>query len=95
MMIDLIMMTGVECPFPLRGKGHTLLGDKMTGVSTVQGVEFQLTPESQALTRDPSSCKVSSIGTELIEVAMTEMCPLAAESMFQVQNALVEPSELQ
>ena len=34
-------------------------------------------------------------GTELIEVAMTEMCPLAAESMFQVQNALAEPSEPQ
>ena len=29
------------------------------------------------------------------EVAMTEMCPLAAESMFQVQNALAEPSEPQ
>ena len=52
-------------------------------------------PENQALTRDPSSCKVRSIGTELIEVAMTGMCPLAAESMFQVQNALAEPSEPQ
>ena len=59
------------------------------------GEGIQSTPGNQALTRDPSSCKVWSTGTELIEVAMTEMCPQAAESMFQVQNALAEPSEPQ
>ena len=95
MATDSTEMIGVECPIPLRGVGLTLLGSQMIGVSTVQGEEFQLTPESQALTREPSSCKVWSTETELIEVVMTEMCPQAAESMFQVQNALAEPSEPQ
>ena len=95
MMIDLIVMTGVECPLLPREVGLTPIGSKMTDASSVLGGELQSTPESQALTRDPSSCKVWSTGTELIEVAMTEMCPQAAESMFQVQNALAEPSEPQ
>ena len=82
MMIDLIVMTGVECPLLLREVGLTPIGSKMTDASSVLGGGFQSTPESQALTRDPSSCKVWSIGTELIEVATTEMRPLAAESMF-------------
>ena len=94
MMIDLIVMTGVECPL-LREVGLTPIGSKMTDASSVLGGELQSTPESQALTRDPSSCKVWLTETELIEVAMTEMCPLAAESMFQVQNVLAEPSEPQ
>ena len=95
MMTDLIVMIGVECPLLPREVGLTPIGSKMTGASSVLGGEFQSTPESQALTRDPSSCKVWSTGTELIEVAKTEMCPQAAESTFQVQNALVEPSEPQ
>ena len=94
-MTDLIEMIGIECPLLPREVGLTSIGSKMTDASSVLGGELQSTPESQALTRDPSSCKVWSTGTELIEVAMTEMCPLAAESMFQVQNALAEPSEPQ
>ena len=95
MMIDLIMMTGIECSLLPRGVGLTPIGSKMTDASSVLGGEPRSTPESQALMRDPSSCKVWSTGTELIEVAMTEMCPQAAESMFQVQNVLAEPSEPQ
>ena len=95
MMTDLIVMTGVEGPLLLREVGLTPIGSKMTDASSVLGGELQSTLESQALTRDPSSCKVWSTGTELIEVSMTEMCPQAAESMFQVQNALAEPSEPQ
>ena len=95
MMIDLIVMTGVECPLLLREVGLMPIGSKMTDASSVLGGELQSTPKRRALMRDPSSCKVWSTGTELIEVAMTEMCPLAAESMFQVQNALAEPSEPQ
>ena len=95
MMTDWVVMTGVECPLLLREVGLTPIGSKMTGASSVLGGELQSIPESQALTRDPSSCKVWSTRTELIEVAMTEMCPQAAESMFQVQNALAEPSEPQ
>ena len=95
MMTDLIVMIGVECPLLPREVGLTPIGSKMTGASLVFGGELRSTPENQALKRDPSSCKVWSIGTELIEVAMTEMCPQAAESTFQVQNALVETSEPQ
>ena len=84
MMIDLIMTTGVECPLLPREVGLTPIGSKMTGASSVLGGELQSTPKSQALTQDLSSCKVWSTGTELIEVAMTEMCPQAAESTFQV-----------
>ena len=54
---DMIVMIGVECPLLLREAGLTLLGGKMTGVSTVQGEGFQSTPENQASTRDPLSCK--------------------------------------
>ena len=95
MMIDLIVMTGVECPLLLREVGLTPTGSKMTGASSALGEELRSTPGNQALTRDPSSCKVWLTETELIEVVMTEMCPQAAESMFQVQNALAEPSEPQ
>ena len=95
MMTDSIVMIGVECPLLPEGVGLTLIGSKMIGISAVLGDEFRSTPGNQALTRDPSSCKVWSIGTELIEVATTEMRPLAAESMFQVQNVLAEPSEPQ
>ena len=95
MMIDLIVMTGIECPLLPREVGLTPIGSKMTDASSVLGAELQSTPESQALTRDPSSCKVWSTGTKLIEVAMTEMCPQASESMFQFQNVLAEPSEPQ
>ena len=95
MMIDLIVMTGVECPLLLREVGLTPIGSKMTDVSSVLGRGFQSTPGTQALTRDPSSCKVWSTKTELIEVVMTEMCPQAAESTFQVQNVLAERSEPQ
>ena len=95
MMTDSIAMIGVECPLHPQEVGRTPLDSKMTDASSVLGGELQSTPESQALTRDPSSCKVWSTGTELIEVAMIEMCPQAAESMFQAQNALAEPSEPQ
>ena len=95
MMIDLIVMTGVECPLLLREVGLTPIGSKMTDASSVSSGELQSTPESQALTRDPSSCKVWLTETELIEVVMTEMCLQAAESTFQVQNVLAERSEPQ
>ena len=84
MMIDLIVMTGVECPLLPREVGLTPIGSKMTDASSVLGGELQTIPESQALTRDPSSCRVWSTRTELTEVAMTGMCPLAVESMFWV-----------
>ena len=86
-------MIGVECPIPLRGVGLTLLGSQMIGVSTVQGEEFQLTPESQASTRGPLSCKGWSTETELIEVHSTEMYPQAVECMFLVLNVSAELSE--
>ena len=95
MMTDLIEMIGVECPLLPREVGLTPIGSKMTGASSVLGGELRSTPENQALTRDPSSCKVWSTGTEITEEATTEICPQATESMFQVQNALVEPSEPQ
>ena len=95
MMIDLIVMRGLECPLLLREVGLTPIGSKVIDASSVLGGELQSTPESQALTRDPSSCKVWLTEIELIEVVMTEMCPQAAESMFQVQNVLAERSEPQ
>ena len=95
MKADLIVMIGVECPLLPREVGLTPIGSKMTGASSVLGGELRSIPENQALTRDPSSCKVWSTRIELIEVAMTEMFPLAAEYMFQAQNALAEPSEPQ
>ena len=95
MITDPIVMIDVECqPLP-RGVGHMRLDIEMTGAPTAANEEFQSTPESQALMRDPSSCKVWLIETELIEVVMTEMCPQAAESTFQVQNVLAERSEPQ
>ena len=95
MVTDSTEMIGVECPIPLRGVGLTLLGSKMTGVSPVRGEEFQSTPENQASTRDPLSCKGWSIGTEPIEVHSTEMYPLAAECMSPDQSVSAEPSEPQ
>ena len=95
MMTDLIEMISVECPLLPREVGLTPIGSKMTGASSVLGRELRSTPKNQALTRDPSSCKVWSTETELIEVVMTEMCPQAAESTFQVQNVLAERSEPQ
>ena len=95
MATDSTEMIGVECPIPLRGVGLTLLGSQMIGVSTVQGVGFQLTPESQASTRDPLSCKGWSTGTEPIEAHSTEMYPQAVECMFLAQNVSAELSELQ
>ena len=75
MATDSTEMIGVECPIPLRGVGLTLLGSQMIGFSTVQGEEFQLTPESQASTHGPLSCKGWSTGTEPIEADSTEMHP--------------------
>ena len=92
---DTTEMIGVECPLPLRGVGLTLLGSKMTDVSSVQGEEFQSTPENQASTRDPLSCKAWSTGTEPIEVDPTEMRPRAVECMFLVRNVSAELSEPQ
>ena len=91
MMTDLIVMIGVECPLLPQGVGLTPLGNKMTDASTVLGEELRSTPGNQALTRDPSSCKVWLTETELIEVVMIE----TAESTFQVQNVLAERSEPQ
>ena len=82
MITDSIATIDVECPLLPQGVGLTPLGNKMTDASTVLGEELRSTPGNQALTHGPSSCKVWSIGTELIEVATTEMRPLAAESMF-------------
>ena len=95
MMIILIVMIGVECPLLPREVGLTPIGSKMTGVSTVQGEGFQSTPENQASTRDPLSCKVWSTGTEPIEVHSTEMYPQAVECMFLVLNVSAELSEPQ
>ena len=95
MMIDLIVTIGVECPLLPREVGLTPIDSKMTGASSVLGGELRSTPENQALTQDPSSCKVWSTGTELIEKATREMRPPAAESMSQDQNVLAERSEPQ
>ena len=93
MATDSTEMIGVECPIPLRGVGLTLLGSQMIGVSTVQGVGFQLTLENQASTRGPLSCKGWSTGTEPIVVHSTERCPRAIEYMFLVLNVSAELSE--
>ena len=93
MVTDTIVRIGVECPLLLPEAGLTLLGSKMIGVNSVWGEELRSTPGNQALTRDPSSCKAWSIGTGLIEVATTEMRPLAAECMFQVRNVSAGLSE--
>ena len=95
MATDSTEMIGVECPIPLRGVGLTLLGSKMTDVSSVRSEEFQSTPENQASTRDPLSCKGWSTGTEPIEVDSTEMRPQAVECMFLVLNVSAELSEPQ
>ena len=93
MVTDTIVMIGVECPLLPREAGPMLIGSKMTGASSVWGEELRSTQGNQALTRDSSSCKAWSIGTGLIEVATTEMRPLAAEYMFQVQNVSAGLSE--
>ena len=92
---DMTEMIGVECPIPLRGVGLTLLGSKMTDVSSVRGEEFQSTPENQASMRDPLSCKGWSTGTEPNEVDSTEMRPQAVECKFLVLNVSAELSEPQ
>ena len=92
MMIDSIAMIDVECPFLPQGVGRTPLDSKITDASTVLGEGFQSTPENQALMQDPLSFKVWSIGIELTEKAMTEMCPPAAEFTSQDQSVLAEPS---
>ena len=93
MMTNSIAMISVECPLLPQGVGLTPLGNKMTDANTVLGEEFQSTPENQALTRGPLSCKVWSTGKELTVKAMTEMRPPAAEFMSQDQSVLAEPSE--
>ena len=95
MVTDTIVRVGVECPLLLRETGLTLLGSKMTGVSSAWGEELRSTPGNQALTRDPSSCKAWSIRIGLIEAALTEMRPLAVECMFLVRNVSAELSEPQ
>ena len=95
MATDSTEMIGVECSIPLRGVGLMLLGGKMTGISTVQGEGFQLTPENQASTRDPLSCRGWSTGTEPIEVHSTEMYPQAVECMFLALNVSAGLSEPQ
>ena len=68
------------------------LASRMIGALIVVSEGLQLTPEGQALTRDPSSSRVWSTGTGLTEKATTEMRLPAAEYMFRGQSALVEPS---
>ena len=58
MMTDSIMIIDVGYPLLPQGVGLTPLGSKMTDASTVLGEGFQSTPENQALTRGPLSCKV-------------------------------------
>ena len=95
MITDSIVMIDVECqPLP-RGVVHMRLDGKMTDALIVLGRGFQSTPETQALTRDLSSFKAWLTGTGLIRKARTEMCPPAAEHVFQGQSASVEPSGLQ
>ena len=92
---DTTEMTGVECPIPLRGVGLTLLGSKMTDVSSVRGEEFQSTPGNQASTRNQLSCKAWSTRTEPIEVDSTEMRLRAVKCTFLVWNVSAELSEPQ
>ena len=92
---DSIVMIDVECP-PLPQEVDRMCPDnRMTDASTVLGEGFQSTPENQASTRDPLSCKGWSTGTEPIEVHSTEMYPQAVECMFLVLNVSAELSEPQ
>ena len=70
------------------------LGSMMIAL-TAASEEYQSTQGSQALMRDLFSFKVWLTGTEHTERVMTEITRLAAECMFQVQSASVEPSGLQ
>ena len=88
MITDSIAMKGVDYSLLPQGVGRAPLDSKMTGTSTVLGEGFQSTPENQSLMRDPLSFKVWSIGTELTEKAMIEMCPPAAEFTSQDQSVL-------
>ena len=92
MITDSIVMIDVECPPLPQGVDRTRLDNRMTDAITVLGEGFQSTPENQASMRDPSLFKVWSIGTELTEKAMIEMCPLEAEFMSQGQSVLAGPS---
>ena len=92
MITDSIAMIDVECQPVPRGVDHMCLDSRLTDALIVLGREFQLTPETQALMRDPFSFKVWSTGTELTEKVTTEMHLPAAEYMFRGQSALVEPS---
>ena len=95
MITDSIAMINVECPPHPVGVDPTYLDSRMIDASTVAGEEFQSTPGNQALMRDPSSFKVWSTGTELIERVTTEMYPPAAECMSPDQSVSAEPSEPQ
>ena len=68
------------------------LDSRMTDTLIVLGGEFQSTPGTQALMRDPSSFRVWLTGTELTEKATTEMRLPAAEYVFRGQSVSVEPS---
>ena len=95
MITDSITMIVVECPRLPQGVGHTCLGGKMTGVNSVWGEELQSTPENQASTRDPLSCKAWSTETEPIGAGPTEMRLRAVECTFLVRNVSAELSEPQ
>ena len=93
MITESIATIDVECP-PLPGEvDHICLDSKMTDASTVADEEFQSTLENQALTRDPSSFRVWSTGTEPTERVMTETYPPAAEYTSPDQSASAESSE--
>ena len=95
MITDSIVMIDVECqPLP-RGVDPMCLDSRLTDALIVLGGEFQSTPENQASTRNPLSCKVWSTETEPIEADSTEMYPQAAECMFLVLNVSAELSEPQ
>ena len=95
MITESIATINVECPLLLQGVDLMCLDSRMTDTLIVLGGEFQSTPGTQALMRDPSSFKVWLTGTELIEKATTEMRLLVAEYMLQGQSVSVEPSGAQ
>ena len=75
MITESIVTVDAECP---------RLATRMTGALIVVDEGFQSTPEGQALTRDPFSSKVWSIGTGLTEKVMTEISQPAAGYMSKV-----------
>ena len=95
MITDSIAMIDIECPLLPQGVDPMRLDSRMIDADIVADEEFQSTLENQALTRDPSSFKVWSTGTEPTERVMTEMYPPAVECMSPDQSVSAKPSEPQ